>query len=209
MMSMRCGSTRQMGELAYISDAETTGAGIYQGRLREVSRPLREAVRLFLGRTAKSHAAAVAERAEKFSVSGVFGIEFLGLDARVEAAQSWRLAAVLAYALYPAIYYVVFPSQRYRVPIEPVMAILCVFIITEAASGLRLILQIDLEHVNLLQLGIEHAIDHDPASLKAMHEIGAIQAKDVFRRSTAPGIRRDAQCSTPNRYSKCRPWTST
>jgi 4-amino-4-deoxy-L-arabinose transferase-like glycosyltransferase len=34
--------------------------------------------------------------------------------------------------LYPAIYYVVFPAPRYRVPIEPEMAILAVFLITEA-----------------------------------------------------------------------------
>ncbi|MGO9088499.1 MAG: ArnT family glycosyltransferase [Candidatus Sulfotelmatobacter sp.] len=40
--------------------------------------------------------------------------------------------------LYPAVYYVVFPAPRYRVPIEPEMAILCVFLLTEAgmkASG--------------------------------------------------------------------------
>jgi len=36
--------------------------------------------------------------------------------------------------LYPAIYYVVFPAPRYRHPIEPEMAILCVFLLTEAAS---------------------------------------------------------------------------
>jgi hypothetical protein len=34
--------------------------------------------------------------------------------------------------LYPAVYYVVFPSPRYRQPIEPEMAILCVFLLTEA-----------------------------------------------------------------------------
>lgn len=33
---------------------------------------------------------------------------------------------------YPAVYYVVFPGQRYRVPIEPVMTILAVYLITEA-----------------------------------------------------------------------------
>jgi len=36
--------------------------------------------------------------------------------------------------LYPAIYYIVFPAPRYRVPIEPEMAILCVFLITEAGK---------------------------------------------------------------------------
>lgn len=42
--------------------------------------------------------------------------------------------------LYPAIYYVVFPAPRYRVPIEPEMTILCVFVIVEAvtkSSGIR------------------------------------------------------------------------
>lgn len=42
--------------------------------------------------------------------------------------------------LYPAIYYVVFPAPRYRVPIEPEMTILCVFVIVEAVtkpSGIR------------------------------------------------------------------------
>jgi hypothetical protein len=34
--------------------------------------------------------------------------------------------------LIPAIYYFVFPSPRYRQPIEPEMAILCVFVVTEA-----------------------------------------------------------------------------
>lgn len=33
--------------------------------------------------------------------------------------------------LYPAIYYLVFPAPRYRVPIEPEMAILAVFVLTE------------------------------------------------------------------------------
>ena len=39
--------------------------------------------------------------------------------------------------LYPAVYYVVFPSPRYRVPIEPEMAILCVFVLTEAGPRTR------------------------------------------------------------------------
>lgn len=34
--------------------------------------------------------------------------------------------------LYPAIYYFVYPGQRYRVPIEPEMTILCVYLLTEA-----------------------------------------------------------------------------
>jgi hypothetical protein len=33
---------------------------------------------------------------------------------------------------YPAIYYVIFPQLRYRHPIEPVMLILAVYVISEA-----------------------------------------------------------------------------
>ena len=39
--------------------------------------------------------------------------------------------------LYPAVYYVVFPAPRYRHPIEPVMAILGVFLLTEAGKPRR------------------------------------------------------------------------
>jgi 4-amino-4-deoxy-L-arabinose transferase-like glycosyltransferase len=49
---------------------------------------------------------------------------------RLRKQGAWLLFWVLA--SYPAIYYVVFPHQRYRVPIEPIMTLLCVFIITEA-----------------------------------------------------------------------------
>ena len=51
---------------------------------------------------------------------------------RLQKSGAWLFFWLLA--LYPAVYYVVFPGPRYRVPIEPIMTILCVFIITEARS---------------------------------------------------------------------------
>jgi len=39
--------------------------------------------------------------------------------------------------LYPAVYYVVFPGQRYRHPIEPEVAILSVYLLTEARGQKR------------------------------------------------------------------------
>ena len=51
---------------------------------------------------------------------------------RMRKAGAWLLFWLLA--IYPAVYYVVFPSPRYRVPIEPIMTILCVFVITEAGN---------------------------------------------------------------------------
>jgi 4-amino-4-deoxy-L-arabinose transferase-like glycosyltransferase len=51
---------------------------------------------------------------------------------RLRKSGAWLLFWLMA--LYPAIYYVVFATPRYRVPIEPVLAILCVFVITEAET---------------------------------------------------------------------------
>ncbi|HKU28529.1 MAG TPA: glycosyltransferase family 39 protein [Candidatus Sulfotelmatobacter sp.] len=51
---------------------------------------------------------------------------------RMRKPGAWLLLWLLA--IYPAVYYVVFPGPRYRVPIEPIMAVLCVFIITEASG---------------------------------------------------------------------------
>ena len=56
----------------------------------------------------------------------------LGRALRMRKPGAWLLFWLLA--IYPAVYYVVFPSPRYRVPIEPVMTILCVFVITEAGK---------------------------------------------------------------------------
>jgi 4-amino-4-deoxy-L-arabinose transferase-like glycosyltransferase len=54
----------------------------------------------------------------------------LGRALRLRKPGAWLLFWLML--LYPAVYYVVFPSPRYRVPIEPEMAILCVFVLTEA-----------------------------------------------------------------------------
>jgi hypothetical protein len=67
-----------------------------------------------------------------FLASSVLSFWGLIRALRLRKPGAWLLFWLMA--LYPAIYYVVFPTQRYRVPIEPAMAILCVFIITEAQS---------------------------------------------------------------------------
>jgi len=61
------------------------------------------------------------------SVLAVWGL-FRALRLRKPGA--WLLFWLIL--LYPAVYYVVFPAPRYRVPIEPEMAILCLFLLTEA-----------------------------------------------------------------------------
>ena len=67
-----------------------------------------------------------------YMASSVLTFWGLGRGLRMRKPGAWLLFWLLA--IYPAVYYVVFPSPRYRVPIEPVMTILCVFVITEAGK---------------------------------------------------------------------------
>jgi 4-amino-4-deoxy-L-arabinose transferase-like glycosyltransferase len=65
-----------------------------------------------------------------FLASSVLMFWGLGRALRLKQQGAWLLFWLML--LYPAVYYVVFPSPRYRVPIEPEMAILAVYVITEA-----------------------------------------------------------------------------
>ncbi|HET7893916.1 MAG TPA: glycosyltransferase family 39 protein [Candidatus Sulfotelmatobacter sp.] len=65
-----------------------------------------------------------------FLASSVLMLWGLGRAVRLRKPGAWLLFWLIL--LYPAIYYVVFPAPRYRVPIEPEMAILAVFLLTEA-----------------------------------------------------------------------------
>jgi hypothetical protein len=65
-----------------------------------------------------------------FLASSVLMFWGLGRALRRRRPGAWLLFWLIL--LVPAIYYIVFPGPRYRVPIEPEMAILAVFLITEA-----------------------------------------------------------------------------
>jgi len=65
-----------------------------------------------------------------FLASSVLAFWGLWRALRFRRPGAWLLLWMILF--YPAIYYVVFPAPRYRVPIEPEIAILCVFLITEA-----------------------------------------------------------------------------
>jgi 4-amino-4-deoxy-L-arabinose transferase-like glycosyltransferase len=67
-----------------------------------------------------------------FLASSVLTFWGLGRALRLRKPGVWLLFWLIL--LYPAVYYIVFPSPRYRVPIEPAMAILCVFVLTEART---------------------------------------------------------------------------
>jgi 4-amino-4-deoxy-L-arabinose transferase-like glycosyltransferase len=67
-----------------------------------------------------------------FLASSVLMFWGLGRALRQHRPGVWLLFWLML--IYPAVYYVVFPNPRYRVPIEPEMAILGVFIVTEART---------------------------------------------------------------------------
>jgi 4-amino-4-deoxy-L-arabinose transferase-like glycosyltransferase len=56
----------------------------------------------------------------------------LGRALRQSRPGAWLLFWLILF--FPAMYYFVYPGERYRVPIEPEMAILCVFLVTESGS---------------------------------------------------------------------------
>jgi 4-amino-4-deoxy-L-arabinose transferase-like glycosyltransferase len=68
-----------------------------------------------------------------FLASSVLAIWGLILALRQRRPGAWLLFWLIL--LFPAIYYFVFAMPRYRHPIEPEMAILCVFVVTEAARS--------------------------------------------------------------------------
>ncbi len=67
-----------------------------------------------------------------FLASSVLMFWGLGRTLRQHRPGAWLLFWLML--IYPAVYYFVFPNPRYRVPIEPEMAILGVFIVTEART---------------------------------------------------------------------------
>ncbi|HVI07417.1 MAG TPA: glycosyltransferase family 39 protein [Candidatus Binatia bacterium] len=70
-----------------------------------------------------------------FLASSVLMFWGLGRALRQRRPGAWLLFWLIL--LYPAIYYVVFPGQRYRHPIEPEMTILGVYLLTEAGRPKR------------------------------------------------------------------------
>jgi 4-amino-4-deoxy-L-arabinose transferase-like glycosyltransferase len=67
-----------------------------------------------------------------FAASSLLTLFGLLLALRPRRPHAWLFFWLLL--LYPLVYYVVFPHARYRHPVEPAIAILCVFVITQAET---------------------------------------------------------------------------
>jgi 4-amino-4-deoxy-L-arabinose transferase-like glycosyltransferase len=71
-------------------------------------------------------------RSSLFLASSVLAIWGLGRALRQKRPGAWLFAGLVA--TYPTVYYFVFPHARYRHPIEPVLFILGVFLLSEVQS---------------------------------------------------------------------------
>src|SRR5271163_4372977 len=81
--------------------APAAGCGLHQSGLRTLRRALPETLHLLLGGPAAPGTGLVAGAGEEFALSGFFGTDVLGTRARAAAAQTRRLAAVLADPVIP------------------------------------------------------------------------------------------------------------
>lgn len=70
-----------------------------------------------------------------FFVSSVLMFWGLARALRLRKPGAWLMFWLAL--LYPAVYYIVYSIPRYRHPIEPEMAILCVFVVTEAGKKIK------------------------------------------------------------------------
>jgi hypothetical protein len=72
-------------------------------------------------------------RASGFLATSVLALWGLGRSVRQKRPGAWLFAGLVF--TYPTVYYFVFPTARYRHPIEPELVVLAVFLISEAVSG--------------------------------------------------------------------------
>jgi 4-amino-4-deoxy-L-arabinose transferase-like glycosyltransferase len=124
-----------MGEIAYIADRKRSALDYIQadyGRFSVLC--IKRFVYFWAGPPRLSQIEWLAQTKNSlFLASSVLMLWGLGRALRQRRPGAWLLFWLIL--LYPAMYYFVYPGQRYRHPIEPQMVILGVFLLTEAESG--------------------------------------------------------------------------
>ena len=123
-----------MGEIAYIAERKRQALEFIKedpGRFLRLS--LKRFVYYWAGAPRSSQIWWLAQvKNSLFLASSVLAFWALGRALRKRIPGAWLFFWLIL--IYPAVYYVVFPYPRYRHPIEPEIAILGVFLITEAAK---------------------------------------------------------------------------
>jgi len=126
---------QQMGEMDYVAERKRQALEFIRadyGRFAWLS--AKRFVYYWAGRPRSSEPAIWIDNSA-FLAASVLAFWGLGLALRRRKRGSWLFFWLLV--SYPAIYYFVYPHSRYRHPIEPEMAILIAYVISEAETGQR------------------------------------------------------------------------
>jgi hypothetical protein len=122
----------RLGELAYIANRKRSALDYIEadyGRFAILC--LKRFIYFWAGPPRLSKVEWLAQTKNSlFLASSVLMFWGLARAVRMRRPGAWLLFWLIL--LYPAIYYVVYPGQRYRHPIEPEMTILIVYLLTEA-----------------------------------------------------------------------------
>jgi len=122
----------QMGEIAYVAERKREAMDFIRadyGRFAWIS--FKRFVYYWAGRPRSSETSALVDNSA-FLASSILAFWGLGRALRRRQPGAWLFFWLMA--CYPAIYYFVYPHSRYRHPIEPIMAILIAYVISEAGT---------------------------------------------------------------------------
>ncbi len=122
-----------MGEIAYVAERKREAMEFIRadyGRFAWLS--FKRFVYYWAGRPRSSESAALVDNSV-FLASSVLAFWGLGRALRKRQPGAWLFFWLML--CYPTVYYFVYPHSRYRHPIEPLMAILIAYVISEATSS--------------------------------------------------------------------------
>jgi 4-amino-4-deoxy-L-arabinose transferase-like glycosyltransferase len=122
----------QMGETAYVAERKHQAMDFIDadyGRFAWIS--FKRFVYYWAGRPRSSEMSALVDNSA-FLASSI--LAFWGLGRALRRRQPGAGLFFWLMVCYPAIYYFVYPHSRYRHPIEPIMAILIAYVISEAGT---------------------------------------------------------------------------
>ncbi len=122
----------KMGETAYVAERRREAMDFIRadyGRFARIS--FKRFVYYWGGRPRSSEMSALVDNSA-FLASSILAFWGLGRALRRRRPGAWLFFWLIV--CYPAIYYFVYPHSRYRHPIEPAMAILVAYVISEAGT---------------------------------------------------------------------------